>query len=73
MKLVRSTLLTLASGIAFYGAWAVFAPAKASAYFGVCCTYGQDCAGFAACNLPTSGQADCSPDNKNYCSSSEIM
>jgi len=73
MKLVRSALLTFASVIAFYGAWAVFAPASASAYSASCCNYGQDCAGTDECYYPGPNEAPCSPDQPNYCRAAAIQ
>jgi len=72
MKFNRSTpLLILAGAITLYGAM-LFMPTKATAA-GVCCTYGQDCAGTQGCYYPTAGEADCSPDNPNYCGGGSIQ
>ena len=66
MKLIRSfTLLIIVCAIAFVGAMTVFPPTTVSA--ATCCTYGADCAGDYECYFPSSGQADCSADNPNYC------
>jgi hypothetical protein len=42
--------------------------AGASADTIACCTYGNQCTGFALCCVPYGGQAPCSQTRKNYCS-----
>jgi len=34
---------------------------------GYCCTYGNQCARFTVCCVPSLGQAPCSATNPNYC------
>jgi hypothetical protein len=74
MKFIRSAVLTLASGIALYGAYAIYAPAKALADLAPnCCNFGQDCPGDQHCFYPGSGETPCSPDRPNYCGDATII